>query len=340
MTPLMRVVAAVLSCVLAYGLATAGTDTPQDKPASAPATARSTTEAGKLLEAASQLTQKDPAAAEKLYEQVALRYPGSPVATQAMWRISQICHQRKDADAELRWLEKCAATDPIPRDTWGENGGYARPASIERLAHVYFAKRQWKTALKWAQAMEVYGWCGNGAAAIQASQKYLIAACQLRLGQTAEAMATIEPQALDGKCRDINGYDYRCMILLCDYARENGKLDELEARLKKNPWKEEYARPSAPMRGSQVGLDYIELTRMVDRKDPAVIDKIKSVLKWEEPWQLRQAYSRLLARMGSKEALAVMDAWLKQGYYFEWDREYVEAALAEAATRPATQPAQ
>jgi hypothetical protein len=262
--------------------------------------------------------------AQALYEEVIARYGGSGMAAEAMSGMAQICRAKKDTAAEIEWLKKCAETEKIEGDVSGKAGGYARPGAIERLARIHFLRKDWKKALGYAEAMEVYGWCGNGQDAIAADKGYYITVCQLRLGQVAEAMKTIEPRVFGAKLRDLNGLDdYRYMVLMCDFADENGKIDEFEGRLKKNPWK-----GMSPSHGSQVGLEYIELLRMLRSKAPGLLERLKTLIREEGGCRAYGAYFGLLARIGSKEAMDFISS-MATGKVYGGRRYAAEAVLEE-----------
>lgn len=286
---------------------------------------RMLTPAGAMLDQADKLQRKGEAAkAQALYEKVIAGYGGSGMAAEAMWSMAQMSRAKKDTAAEIEWLRKCAGTEKVKGDDMlGEAGSYARPSAIERLAQIYFLRKDWKKALEYAKAMEVFGWCGTGAAAFEADKSYYIAVCQLRLGQVDEAMKVIEPHVFDARSLDMNGLDeYRYMVLMCDFADETGKLDEFEGRLKKNPWK-----GVSRSHGAQVGLEYIELLRMMRSKDPRLLERLKKLTRDEGGAHAYQVYFGLLARIGSKEAMDFISSMATSNVYGE--RRYAAQAVLE-----------
>ena len=76
-----------------------------------------------------------------------------------------------------------------------------------------------------------------------------------------------------------------------------------------------------------MGLEYIELLRMMRSKDPRLLERLKKLTRDEGGAHAYQVYFGLLARIGSKEAMDFISSMATSNVYGE--RRYAAQAVLE-----------
>jgi tetratricopeptide (TPR) repeat protein len=198
------------------------------------------------------MVKKD-ADAMSLYKEVAERWPATASGPRAVLAIGEIIGQQGDEAKMIELYEKAAGTPLAANDLYG----YGQSGACSRLALLYEKKGKWAEALKWWTQWNPRSWCGTCNSSENALRLNHMLLCNVEMDlerkRPLEAIKRLEAAALAKG----GGISEGLMVRMVDLCRENGELEDLNAKVK--------AAGDAPEVSALAR--YLEMLRLAEKGD-------------------------------------------------------------------------